>query len=150
MKIKEMVKYKEKFIAKIRRFLINLFGKNKEEKKEIIKKSSIEYNTSITKEKNDKFINEIRDEEIIKKSKKSEFLRGIDGNVEKLSLLSVERLRLLKKYYEDVIKENEEKIKKLKVNSYWFYEINEIERNQEKKEDLIWKNEIFFFYVIYF
>ena len=118
MKIKEMVKYKEKFIAKIRRFLINLFGKNKEEKKEIIKKSSIEYNTSITKEKNDKFINEIRDEEIIKKSKKSEFLSGIDGNVEKLSLLSVERLRLLKKYYEDVIKENEEKIKKLKVNSY--------------------------------
>ena len=45
---------------------------------------------------------------------KKNFLEEIDGNVEALKLLSVDRLRKLEKYYDGVIKENEKKIKKLK------------------------------------
>ena len=45
---------------------------------------------------------------------KKNFLEEIDGNVEALKLLSVDRLRKLEKYYDNVIEENEKKIKKLK------------------------------------
>ena len=47
---------------------------------------------------------------------KKKFLKYIDGNVEALNLLSVDRLKKLEKYYDEIIKENEIKIKKLKAN----------------------------------
>ena len=45
---------------------------------------------------------------------KKEFLKYLDGNVEALNRLSVDRLKNLKEYYDNVIEENNKKIEKLK------------------------------------
>ena len=42
------------------------------------------------------------------------FLKEIEGNEEKLEMLSIDRLKKLEKYYNNIIEENNEKIKKLK------------------------------------
>ena len=45
---------------------------------------------------------------------KSNFLKEIDGNEKLLRLLSSDRLRKLKAYYDDIIEKNNETIKRLK------------------------------------
>lgn len=46
---------------------------------------------------------------------KTNFLKEIENNEQILNMLSVERLQKLEKYYDNKIKENEEKIKVLKA-----------------------------------
>ena len=45
------------------------------------------------------------------------FLKEIEGNKEKLEMLSIDRLKKLEKYYNNIIKKNNEKIKRLKKNN---------------------------------
>lgn len=45
---------------------------------------------------------------------KKTFLEMLNGNDKVLNMLSLERLEQLEKYYSDIIKQNDEKIKKLK------------------------------------
>lgn len=49
--------------------------------------------------------------------KKDNFLKEIEGNPEKLNMLSIDRLKKLEKYYDSVIEENDRKIKKLKATA---------------------------------
>ena len=48
---------------------------------------------------------------------KKKFLEYIDGNVEALKMLSIDRLRKLKEYYDGVIEENNKIIEKLKKDA---------------------------------
>ena len=48
---------------------------------------------------------------------KNNLLNEIEGNAEKLNILSIDRLQKLEKYYDDIIAENDKKIKKLKVSA---------------------------------
>ena len=48
---------------------------------------------------------------------KKNFLEYIDGNVEALKMLSVDRLRKLKEYYDGVIENNNKIIENLKKSS---------------------------------
>lgn len=110
-----MIEYKESFITKIKKFFKNLFGKKQENY------STYEDNVKeIESTKNDgsqvNFIEDLKVDttDVDNVINKRNFLEEIDGNVEALKLLSVDRLRKLEKYYDEVIKENEKKIKKLK------------------------------------
>ena len=47
-------------------------------------------------------------------NERNKFLKQIDGNEAILNMLSIERLYKLEKYYDDIIEQNEQKIKKLK------------------------------------
>lgn len=46
---------------------------------------------------------------------KKDFLKQINGNTELLQMLSIDRLKVLEQYYNDIICQNELKIKKLKA-----------------------------------
>lgn len=46
---------------------------------------------------------------------RKKFLKRIEENDKILNMLTVERLRKLTKYYADIIKQNDEKIKKLRA-----------------------------------
>lgn len=65
----------------------------------------------------DQFVNDIKVDPKTFNSlvEKENFLKEIENNEEILKMLSVERLQKLEKYYDNKIKENEEKIKKLKA-----------------------------------
>lgn len=116
MENKQLIKYKESFISKIKRFFFNLFKGKKETH---VQETSNEIDDDVKKtnfdEEENKFFNDLKvdscyvDEFMAKK-------KFIDGNVEALNLLSVDRLKKLEKYYDEIIKENEIKIKKLKAN----------------------------------
>ena len=117
-KNKWMIEYKEDFITKIKKFFKNLFGKKEEiysnvedniVEKEITENTALQNNffedLKVDSTDGDKVIN------------KKNFLEELDGKVEALNLLSTDRLIKLQKYYDNVIKENEEKIKKIKANA---------------------------------
>lgn len=115
MSNKGMIVYKENFLTKIINFFKNLFGKKEEQYNTVnenVKKIAQE-------EKQDKFINEIKvDTKMVDTAlKKENFLKEINGNTELLNMLSIERLRKLEKYYDNVIEQNEKKIKKLKATA---------------------------------
>ena len=123
MEDKKMIEYKETFISKIKKFFKKLFSnKNKanEEQTQVQEEIQIEESESkqeeSTEEKKNTFFNEIKinSDEITEAFEKKAFLEEINGNPEKLSMLSIDRLKKLEKYYDDVIKQNDEKIKKLK------------------------------------
>lgn len=107
-----LIEYKDNFITKIKNFFKRLFGRKNEQYSNIQEISS----NSINNEKKDKFITEIRvdDKEINNVVKKDNFLKEIEGNEGKLNMLSIDRLKKLEKYYDNVITENDKKIKKLK------------------------------------
>ena len=99
-----MIKYKESIIDKIKNFFKGIFKKPEENTVEI------------KKEVDDSFINEIKVDEKIVNSviEKNNFLKEIEGNEEALNKLSIERLKKLEEYYDNIIKQNEQQIKKLK------------------------------------
>lgn len=122
MSNKQMIVYKEGFIYKIKRFFLNLFGKK--ENKEIKEESSIdivESNDSVGEKEfiKDKFMEDIRVDttETDKIIARNAFLDKIDGNEEELGNLSLEDLFKVFNYYDEVINENEEEIKKLNVTA---------------------------------
>lgn len=117
MNNKGMIVYKENFISKIKNFFKNLFSNRKQEYNNIQTISDEKELEIKTNEREDKFLKEIRVDTDVSNTviKKNAFLEEIDGNVEALNLLSIDRLKKLEKYYDDVIKQNDAKIKKLKT-----------------------------------
>ena len=97
MKNNSMIEYKEGFISKIRRFFSTLFKKNKKEEEKEIQLNVLEENAT---EDFDKVENEFFDNikvdscDVNKVIDKKNFLEYIDGNVEALKMLSVDRLVL--------------------------------------------------------
>lgn len=114
-----LIEYKESFITKIRKFFKRLFGKNDNLYNNIRGKTNINISESINEEKKDSFISEIivDDKKINNVIEKKNFLKEIEGNEEKLNMLSIDRLQKLEKYYDSIIAENDKKIKKLKAGA---------------------------------
>lgn len=113
-----MIVYKEGFFTKIGKFFKNLFGtRNKVENvnEELFYKTN-EQSKIQNVQNNKKFLVEIKisDNKIFDIAKKKEFLEEINGNVEALNMLSIDRLKKLEQYYDEIIKQNDEKIKRLK------------------------------------
>ena len=110
MKNNELIEYKEGFFSKIKNFFKNLFKNNKEVE-------IVQYEENIDNEikTNDNFLNGIKVEtnDINTLIEKKDFLKEIDGNIEMLNMLSIERLEKLKKYYDNVIEENTKKIENI-------------------------------------
>lgn len=110
-----IIKYKENFITKIKKFFKKIF----EIKEEQYKNVQQEPVSKITEEKNEmqsnliyniKFDTKIVNSVVDKKN----FLEEIKENKKVLNMLSIDRLKKLEKYYDSVIAENEKKIRKLK------------------------------------
>lgn len=114
MSNKEMIVYKEKFISKIKKFFKNLFD-NKKQKYNNIETIS-DKNVKETNKKEEEFLKEIRvDTDISDRVIKTKaFLEEIDGNLEMINMLSIDRLKKLEEYYDAEIKQNNAKINKLK------------------------------------
>ncbi len=115
MKKNEIVVASEKgLIYKIKKFFSGI-------KKAIFnKKENTITSFEENKEKNvldDKlnFLDELKSENIENVLDKEGFIKSLDGNEEALKLLSIERLLQLKSYYRDVIEQNDQKIKELKM-----------------------------------
>ena len=107
-----LIEYKGKFISKVKKKSKNGL-KNQKEKNDNV--------TSIAKFKDlalkeSKFFNDIKVDttNIDKYMDKKKFLAYINGNIEALKMLSVDRLRKLTEYYDGVIEKNNKKIEKLK------------------------------------
>ena len=108
-----MIEYKESFISKIKNFFKRIFGKQ-EKQYNYIEERPI---NKIEKEKQDAFFNDIRvDTKVLVNTEfeKKKFLEEIKGDELKLNMLSIERLKILEQYYDSIIRQNNEKIKKLK------------------------------------
>lgn len=114
----EMIKYKEGFISKIKKFFKRLFGKQEEQYNYIQDEQPIN-EIEETQEKQDRFVNEIKvDRKVVDAVvEKDNFLKEIEGNEEALNMLSIDRLKKLEKYYDNIIEQNNEKIKKLKAGT---------------------------------
>ena len=119
MNNKGMIEYKESFISKIKNFFKNLFGNKKQENNDIQTICDEKEQEEKTNEREEKFLKEIKVDTDVSSAviKKNAFLEEIDGNVEALNMLSVDRLKKLEKYYEGIIKQNDAKIKKLKASA---------------------------------
>ena len=113
-----LIEYKESFITKIRNFFKRIFGK-KDNQNKMQEESNVNISESINDKKKDSFINEliVDDNNIYNVVKKESFLKEIEGNEEKLNMLSIDRLQKLEKYYDNIIAENDKKIKKLKATA---------------------------------
>lgn len=116
MKNNNMIEYKECFIFKIKRFFSNIFKKaKKQEVSEFQPDVSNESKIAVDRVENEFFDNiKVDPNNVNKVVDKKKFLEYIDGNVEALKMLSVDKLRKLKKYYDGVIEENDKIIEKLK------------------------------------
>lgn len=114
-----LIEYKESFITKIRKFFERLFGKKENQYNNIQEKTNVNISESINEEKKDSFITELSvdDKKINNVIEKKNFLQEIEGNEEKLNMLSIDRLQKLVKYYDSIIEENDKKIKKLKAST---------------------------------
>ena len=114
-----LIKYKESFIMKIRNFFKRIFSKKDNQYNSIQEQTNLNISESNNEEKKDNFISEliVEDKEINNVIKKDNFLREIEGNEEMLNILSIDRLKKLEKYYDNVIAENDKKIKKLKATA---------------------------------
>ena len=79
-------------------------------------KTDIEESKSIIKPKTHELTNKFYNEITVdtKVFGKQDFLKEIEGNEKALSMLSVDRLKKIENYYDNIIKQNELKIKKLK------------------------------------
>jgi len=112
---KWMIVYKDGFTAKIVRFFKKIF--KRKEKYVVIHQENTK--TIENKEKQEKFINDIRvDSKLVDNvSKREEFLKEINGNREALEKLSIDRLKVLEKYYDEEIEKKEKQIKKLQESA---------------------------------
>ena len=115
MSNKEMVKYKEGFIFKIKNFFKRIFGKSEEQYNNEAK--SIELNNENNEQ--NKFFDDLKidADDVNVVIEKKEFFKKIEGNEEALRMLSIDRLKKLEKYYDSIIEQNNEKIRKLKKSS---------------------------------
>lgn len=113
MKNKGMIKYKESFIYKIKSFFKKIFGKQKY--------SNIQegFVNQEVKEKQNSFIDtlKVNDKLVDAVVERNKFLKEIDGNEKALNMLSMDRLKKLEEYYNNIIEQNNAKIKKLKTTA---------------------------------
>ena len=114
-----LIEYKESFITKIRKFFKRLFGKKDHQYNSIQDKTNENISEVIKDAKKENFTSELSvdDKKIKNVIEKENFLKEIEGNAEKLNMLSIDRLQKLEKYYDNIIAENDKKIKKLKDNA---------------------------------
>ena len=114
---KSMVVYKEGFFTKIKRLFNKIFHTEKSEKN--INEEAVNRINGQRQQINESFIEEIRidDSKTVDAVKKKQFLDEINGNAEALNILSIDRLEKLEKYYDEIIRENAEKIKRLKESA---------------------------------
>ena len=119
MNNKGIIEYKESFISKIKKFFENLFKNKKEENDYVAEKSNLNHTEIDTAQKESEFFNDIKVDtsDIDKYIDKKNFLEYIDGNVDALKMLSIDRLRKLKEYYDGVIENNNKIIENLKKSS---------------------------------
>lgn len=110
MKNKGMIKYKESFIYKIKSFFKKIFGKQK------YSNIQEEFVNQEVKEKQNSFIDTLKvDDKLVDAVvERNKFLKEIDGNEKALNMLSMDRLKKLEEYYDNIIEQNNAKIKKLK------------------------------------
>lgn len=117
---KSMIVYKKGFFTKIGNFFKNLFSKHNEENvnEEMLYKASEQSKTQ-NEQDNMHFIEEIKinDNKIFDVAKRKEFLDEINANAEALDMLSIDRLKKLEKYYDEIIRQNDAKIKRLKESA---------------------------------
>lgn len=109
MKNKSIIVYREKFKSKILNFLKKFFNKLEQNDKDIayIDKTREQHGDFVDQLKIDKDITNVPYE-------KEKFLEEMMNDVKSLSLLSIDRLRQIEKYYDSLIKKNAMIIKKLK------------------------------------
>ena len=114
-----LIEYKESFITKIRNYFKRIFGKEDKQYNNIQEKSNANISESVNEAKKDSFITELSvdDKNINNVIEKKNFLQEIEGNEEKLNMLSIERLQKLERYYDSIIAENDKRIKKLKASA---------------------------------
>ncbi len=114
-----MIEYKESFISKIKNFFRNLFKIKKGKKTYQQEISDLNNKESILDKKEQTFLNDIKVDtsDIDKFMDKNNFLEYIDGNIDALNLLSVDRLKKLKEYYDGVIEQNDKIIENLKKSA---------------------------------
>ena len=114
MEDKQLIVHEENFITKIKNFFRSLFKSKEEQNISVLEIA--ENKETVFSQRENEFLNDIKvdSEDINKFIGRNNFLEYINGNVEALKLLSVERLRKLEEYYDNIIKENEIKIEKLK------------------------------------
>ena len=107
------IEYKESFFIKIKKFFKSLFIK-KEESNNKFSENIIVQEMVLDNGLKEDFLKNLKiDSNSEKLINKKKFLEEIDGNIEALNSLSVDRLKMLKDYYDEVIKENNEIIKRL-------------------------------------
>lgn len=117
MKNQSLMVVENNIFSKIKKFFYNikekLFSKNKFNNQ--TSNEQLETNVEEQSSKDNNFREDIRIE--LKQSNnpqnKKDFLSEINGNVEKLELLSTDRLRRLEKFYDGVIAKNKMVISKL-------------------------------------
>ncbi len=117
---KSMIVYKKGFFTKIGNFFKNLFSKHNEENvnEEMLYKASEQSKTQ-NEQDNMHFIEKIKinDNKIFDVAKRKEFLDEINANAEALEMLSIDRLKKLEQYYDEIIRQNNAKIKRLRESA---------------------------------
>ena len=103
MSNKEMIVYKENFISKIKKFFKNLFGHKKRNNDSVETEVNENVKEININKKEENFLKDIKvDTDVSDRViKKKSFLEEIDGNVEMLNMLSIDRLKKLEKYYDE-------------------------------------------------
>lgn len=110
-----LIVYKENFITKIRNLFKRIFRKkehlNQYEEKKF--ENNINYNTK------DRFMNDIRvgRDNVVKVAKRAKLLKQVEENDKILNTLSIGELRDFERYYDTIIEDNKETIKKLQESS---------------------------------
>lgn len=104
-----LIEYKESFISKIKKLFNRILGKSEEDYNYVQQETT-------TKLKKDNIINDLKVDTKATNImiKRNNFLREIEGNEEALKMLSIDRLKKLENYYNNIIEQNNEKIRGLK------------------------------------
>ena len=114
MKNNEIININEKsFFYKLKKIFLNLKNKifGEKDNKGISKMNNSEKN---------EFHKDIKVDQMEPNNdlfEKEEFIKSLDGNIEALNMLSIERLEKLEEYYQSIIDKNEIEIKRLKIEN---------------------------------
>ena len=112
-----LIGYKKSSISKIKNSLKKTLKKNED--------NYIQEESAIELKKNDNlrnnFINNLKVDAKVTNAviEKRKFLEKINGNEETLKMLSIDRLKKLEKYYNNIIEQNNKKIRNLKKMKYF-------------------------------
>ena len=120
MKNNEIININEKsFFYKLKKIFLNLKNKLFGEKDNKVISEMNNNNNNNNNEKNE-FHEDIKVDQMEPNNdlfEKEEFIKSLDGNIEALNMLSIERLEKLEEYYQSIIDKNEEVIRRLKMDN---------------------------------